>query len=229
MSRKILKPALDIAPLTQNIPVGGTKAIKAVPAANNLGLITNDKLGANNGVAILDSNSKIPGTVIPGTITGGYKTTIKGSTNWTEVGTSMSIYITNYDANSTYTVSTTGGYVEIQDDVVTYKAPDTVGIYDIHVNGAVISISVVENYILKPSITSPVNLSTGVQTFVNLTSSPYSLYGPMELAQLTASDAQANDLYGSSCTLNALGDKLIVGAFTEDTAGTDAGKIYIYD
>jgi len=228
MSRKILKPALDIAPLTQNIPVGGTKAIKAVPAANNLGLITNDKLGANTGVAILDSNSKIPSTVIPGTITGGYKTTIKGSTN-VVVGTSTSIYITNYDADSTYTVSTTGGYVEIQDDVVTYKAPDTVGIYDIHVNDAVISISVQENYILKPTITSPVNLSTGVQNFVNLASSPYSLYGPMEIAQLTASDAQASDIYGITCALNAAGTRLVVGAASEDTAAIDAGKVYIYD
>jgi len=48
-----------------------------------------------------------------------------------------------------------------------------------------------------------------------------------EVAQLTASDATAYDNFGVSVALS--GNRLVVGADLEDTAGFDAGKVYIYD
>jgi len=48
-----------------------------------------------------------------------------------------------------------------------------------------------------------------------------------EVAQLTASDAQAYDLFGSSVAID--GTRLMVGAQLEDTAGLNAGKVYVYD
>jgi len=48
-----------------------------------------------------------------------------------------------------------------------------------------------------------------------------------EVTTITASDAQANDWFGSSVALS--GNRLVVGASGEDTAGLNAGKLYIFD
>jgi len=48
-----------------------------------------------------------------------------------------------------------------------------------------------------------------------------------EVAQLTASDAEAYDQFGRSTALS--GTRLVVGAHFENTAGPDAGKVYVYD
>jgi hypothetical protein len=48
-----------------------------------------------------------------------------------------------------------------------------------------------------------------------------------EVLQLTASDAQAGDLYGISVALE--GDRLVVGANSEDTGQLNSGKVYVYD
>jgi len=49
----------------------------------------------------------------------------------------------------------------------------------------------------------------------------------VEVGQLTASDAAYQDFFGVSTSV--YGDRLVVGAFNEDTAATDGGKVYIYD
>jgi len=48
-----------------------------------------------------------------------------------------------------------------------------------------------------------------------------------EVFQLTASDAQAHDWFGSSVALS--GNRLVVGAYGEDTATLNAGKVYVYN
>jgi len=48
-----------------------------------------------------------------------------------------------------------------------------------------------------------------------------------EVLQLTASDAQANDWFGSSVAIS--GNRLVVGACGENTAGVEAGKVYVYN
>jgi len=49
----------------------------------------------------------------------------------------------------------------------------------------------------------------------------------VEVAQLTASEAAAYEWFGSSVALS--GDRLVVGAYTEDTVGLNVGKVYAYD
>jgi len=49
----------------------------------------------------------------------------------------------------------------------------------------------------------------------------------VEVAQLTASDAQAHDWFGTSVALS--GNRLVVGAYGEDTAALNAGKVYVYE
>ena len=45
-------------------------------------------------------------------------------------------------------------------------------------------------------------------------------------ARLTASDPQANDQFGYSISISS--DTVVVGAYTEDTGGTDAGAAYVF-
>ena len=47
-------------------------------------------------------------------------------------------------------------------------------------------------------------------------------------AKITASDAQGSDNFGQSVDISNDGDTVIVGAFNEDTGGTDAGAAYIF-
>ena len=51
----------------------------------------------------------------------------------------------------------------------------------------------------------------------------------VERNTVTASDAETSDYFGYSCALSADGTVLAVGAYAEDTAGSGAGKVYIYD
>lgn len=48
-----------------------------------------------------------------------------------------------------------------------------------------------------------------------------------EVAKLTASDAALGDLFGRSVAID--GDYAVVGAYSEDGAGTDRGAVYIFD
>jgi hypothetical protein len=47
-------------------------------------------------------------------------------------------------------------------------------------------------------------------------------------AKFQSSDVEYNDRFGYSVSMNSDGTKVIVGAYTEDTGGTDAGAAYIF-
>jgi len=51
--------------------------------------------------------------------------------------------------------------------------------------------------------------------------------GYTEVVELTASDAEDNDWFGTSVALS--GNRLVVGAYGEDTAALNAGKVYVYE
>jgi len=51
----------------------------------------------------------------------------------------------------------------------------------------------------------------------------------VEVATITASDAQARDYFGHAVALSSDGDRLLVGACGVDTAGIAAGKVYVYE
>jgi len=53
--------------------------------------------------------------------------------------------------------------------------------------------------------------------------------GYTEVTTITASDGQAYEQFGSSVAISADGTKLVVGAPREDTAGTNAGRVCIYE
>jgi hypothetical protein len=48
-----------------------------------------------------------------------------------------------------------------------------------------------------------------------------------EVEKLTASDAEAHDRFGSSVSLS--GTTVVVGAYDEDTGGTNAGAAYVFE
>jgi len=47
-------------------------------------------------------------------------------------------------------------------------------------------------------------------------------------AKIQASDIQANDQFGASATMNSDGTKVLVGAYVEDSGGSDSGSAYIF-
>ena len=47
-------------------------------------------------------------------------------------------------------------------------------------------------------------------------------------AKIQASDIQANDQFGASTTMNSDGTKVLVGAYVEDSGGSDSGSAYIF-
>ncbi|MCK5024982.1 MAG: FG-GAP repeat protein, partial [Nanoarchaeota archaeon] len=52
--------------------------------------------------------------------------------------------------------------------------------------------------------------------------------GISEIAKIQASDKQANDYFGCSASISSDGNTAIVGAYAEDTGGSEAGAAYIY-
>ncbi|OQX10490.1 MAG: hypothetical protein BWK73_20090 [Thiothrix lacustris] len=58
----------------------------------------------------------------------------------------------------------------------------------------------------------------------------YSVAGGVatQTGTVVAGDAAASDYFGVSVSLNAAGDVLAVGAHTQDSAGVNAGKVYLY-
>ena len=50
----------------------------------------------------------------------------------------------------------------------------------------------------------------------------------IEQAKIQASDKQENDRFGNSVSISSDGNTSIVGAYSEDTGGSDAGAVYIF-
>jgi len=68
---------------------------------------------------------------------------------------------------------------------------------------------------------------TGISPLSTLTSGG-ALPGWEAGTKIQASDIQAGDYFGYSVSMSSDGTKVIVGAYSEDTGGSSAGKVYIY-
>ena len=73
------------------------------------------------------------------------------------------------------------------------------------------------------------NTVAQISSIVNDTSINPDWSSVTQQSKLVASDAQASDRFGCSVDVNRFGDIAIIGAFQEDTGGTDAGAAYIFN
>ena len=73
------------------------------------------------------------------------------------------------------------------------------------------------------------NTVAQISSIINDTSINPDWSSVTQQSKLVASDAQAGDHFGCSVDIMSSGDKVIIGAFQEDTGGTDAGAAYIFN
>jgi hypothetical protein len=137
------------------IALGGTGATTPVAAADALGSITQDKLGAANGVARLGVQSFVPEAQLP-IIPGVEEITLIGSKIVHTLET-VQYTITNYDSLKTYTISARDGSISRNGAIITYTAANIVGNDIIKINDRSVTLTIVNSIINQPVITTPVN------------------------------------------------------------------------
>jgi hypothetical protein len=140
-----------------------TTAILAVPTA---------AVGANNGVASLDSNAKMLAANIPVDMFS--VVSLVGPTVLMK-GVAQIYEISNYDVFTDYVLESITGTVERNQEFITYTAPLTTGAGGFKVNGRMFNIEIRDAVANTPTITSPVNAAAILDTGYTLTSTPYSV------------------------------------------------------
>ena len=180
MRRYIHSPSLDSKRYAIPIYKGGSAAITAVKAADNLGLVTGAIVNQPNGVLGLDANGKVPfskiSNVVQGNvnITGPLLITLGANNQWS---------INDYDSFSTYTVSSSHGIVTLSSNQIVLNVPighniNTPVQLTLTINGVsrVISIPISAALpVAKPIITSPVNNATNIGVKLTATTTPFTL------------------------------------------------------
>jgi hypothetical protein len=130
-------------------------------------------VGAANGVSVLDSTGKVPLANIPS----GLGTSITGPTS-VYVGQAVNYIINSYSTFATYTITAVGGTFTRTDATITFTTTASAGgAASITINGAVHTLTVLALNVVSPTITSPVNASTGVSLVPTFTSSAFAYVG----------------------------------------------------
>ena len=181
MSKNLISNKIDFKDSVGVLPVtkGGTGADDVEEVSSNLGLIRIVERNAENGVAGLDSQGKIPMSLIPaGVGTGGSTAVIDGPTTVT-VGSTVSYTIVGYSSFETYTVVASAGTATRSGDTITYTAPATAQTVQLTVNGKAVSVDVVPvtAYVDTPAVTSPTTGATDLGPDVVITGSAFATTG----------------------------------------------------
>jgi len=158
----------------QPIAKGGTGNINNAGTVSAMGLIPKTALNAPNGIltkvsGVVPSETIVSAGVVSGATVMG-PTTMLSSTNGT-------FTITNYDSTREYNVVAVGGSVSRNGETISYTAPAVSGSYGFTVNGKRITVNVSAPTVNTPSVTSPVNGTTGVNSSVTFTSSAFGISG----------------------------------------------------
>jgi hypothetical protein len=199
--RLLQSPNADMKALSIVAPIvkGGTGADNSTEAVENLGGLNAAFLGQPNGVAKLNAQGKLDLTAFPNMVTVG--PTLNGpATIFT--GQTVQYTITNYDINTTYNVSVSTGSITRSGDTLTYTASGVTGTAVLTVNNKVANITVQNTAPIAPTITSPVNGSTGIMSGVLVTASPFAMNNDSDTHAASdwqaATDNEFNNVISSS-------------------------------
>ena len=181
MSKSVIDNKAAVRELVSVLPVqkGGTGSTSPSGIRSNLGIIPANAKNAPNGIAGLDSQGKIPMSLIPaGVGTGGSTATIDGPTTVT-VGSTVSYTIVGYSSFETYTVVASAGTTTRSGATITYTAPATAQTVQLTVNGKAVTVNVVPvtAYVNTPSVTSPTTGATDLGPDVVITGSAFATTG----------------------------------------------------
>lgn len=172
--RLLQSPNADMKALSIVAPIdkGGTGADNSTEAVQNLGGLNAISLGQANGIAKLNNQGKLDLDVFPTMVTVG--PTLNGPTV-IYTGQTVQYTITNYDINTTYSISASVGTLTRSGDTLTYTAPSTAGPLVLTVNNKVASAVISTTSPVAPNIASPVTGSTGIMSSVNASSSSFAM------------------------------------------------------
>ncbi len=181
MSKSVIDNKAAVRELVPVLPVqkGGTGSTSPSGIRSNLGIIPANAKNAPNGIAGLDSQGKIPMSLIPaGVGTGGSTATIDGPTTVT-VGSTVSYTIVGYSSFETYTVVASAGTTTRSGATITYTAPATAQTVTLTVNGKAATVDVVPvtAYVDTPAVTSPTTGATDLGPDVVITGSAFATTG----------------------------------------------------
>ena len=162
--------------ITGTLPVtrGGTGVTSANEVVNLLDAVPQTMVGVPGGLVRLNAQGVVQDvSVLEGVVN---SVSIVGLTSLV-VNQTATYIISNYDIATTYTLTANGGSVSRNGDTITYTAPSVAGTGGFTINGRVFAIAITMPVINTPSITSPINGSTGLSNSILITSSAFSVAG----------------------------------------------------
>lgn len=175
MSRKVELSFLDHGSLAVPVENGGTGTQKVGEIANNIGVVPLSQKNVANGVAGLDSNSKVLPSQLPILLAAN---TVNVTGNFVLVANNTYIFtITDYDSFKSYTVSCSNGVMTRVEDILTYVANGVLGPHTFTVNGRIFDFVIQLPGPLKPTLTSPVNNAVVGTTSYTFTGNAFVEYG----------------------------------------------------
>ena len=175
MTREITYPSGYLESLVKPVNEGGTGRTDLGTFGSDLNVLREADLVGDNAPVLTDPvTGKLPASVVDPSVVGGIS--IKGATTLTTNQISTYV-ITDYDSGTAYVLSAISGSVSRSGDTITYNAPSIAGTGGFVINGRTFSVSITQPTVNTPSVTSPVNGTTGLGSSVTITSSAFSVSG----------------------------------------------------
>jgi hypothetical protein len=183
MTKRVYKNDSGYSSYVAGISNGGTSGATVKQAVDRLGLLTVDMLGAEKGLAVLESVDGQP--VLPMSVINdesiANKISVLGLTN-IDTNTQLSYTIVNFDSFTKYTVVAVNGSVDsVMGPEIRYTPPTTPGECGFTINGQKILLrAIVGAYVNPPTITSPANNSSDKGPDVTITTSSFQTTGGID-------------------------------------------------
>lgn len=176
MPRFLRSPSTgDTIVTTLKVYEGGLGVTTTPEVVSLLGAVPLTDVNAPNGVAGLNANGTIDGSIIPGDSIG--TVSIVGPSSITMQGVHKYL-ISNYDLFSTYELSAISGSVQRDKDLIIYTPPATDIPAGFVINGKTYNLTLVTSKPAKPTVAGTHAAGSGNTAAVNLNSSAFSMtYG----------------------------------------------------
>lgn len=183
-----------------SIAEGGTNATTPEEARTNLGMVSINRMGVINGVAVTRNGGFLREDFDVSGIEEG-DVCLQGQTE-VAINRTYKYLITNFDRDRSYAVSAVRGTAWRNGDYIFYTSPATTGAGGFIVNNRVFSVTVIESTIARPTLLYPLDngelnsLNPVLRSSLFVTSDPTEVHN-YSLWQVATDAAFANIVYDS--------------------------------
>ena len=175
MTREVYYPPGYLDTIVKPVVEGGTGRNNLNAFAQDLDILTEDDLVGDNAPVLTDPiTGKIPSSVVDPSVSGGVSINGPTSLATNQIGTYV---ITDYDSGTSYVLSAVSGSVSRNGDTITYTTPSSVGTGGFVINGRTFNITITQPTVNTPSVTSPVNGTSGLGNSVVITGTAFGTTG----------------------------------------------------